>query len=123
MIVYKAEVFLIAASLSVLIIFGCASVGKFTPQGAAVASGALDVAHWIIKAADAGLYASALSLKDHSLITGNEDVLRTSVRVLSGLDSAVGLAKQVIAGATVSDKELNVAAGQVDGAKAILAGK
>jgi hypothetical protein len=106
-----------------LLALSCAGPGKFTPQGAAVASGALDVAHWIIKAADAGLYASALSLKDHSLITGNEDVLRTSVRVLSGLDSAVGLAKQVIAGATVTDKDLNIAAGQVDGAKAVLAGK
>ena len=107
-------------SLCGLLALGCATGGGLTPQGVAVATNAVNVAQWIIKAADAGLYASAMSLKDHGLITGNEEVLRTSVRVLSGLDSALTLAMGVIAGGKVSDKDLNIAAGQVDGAKAIL---
>ena len=112
--------YLLIGSICGLLALGCATGGGLTPQGAAVATNAVNVAQWIIKAADAGLYATALSLKEHSLITGNEEVLRTSVRVLSGLDSALTLAKGVIAGATVSDKDLNIAAGAIDGAAAIL---
>src|SRR5574343_368555 len=104
------KLFLIIISFLLL---SCSTFGQFSTQEAKIAHNAVDVAKWIIDAADAGLYASAMKLKEHSLIIGDEDLLRISVRVLSNLDSALILAKDIISGATVTNAELNIAAGQV----------
>lgn len=106
-----------------VIIIGCASVGKFTPGGAQWASNAVTTAQSLLSVIDGGLYATLLGLKNNGMITGNEKALVTATRQLAGLDKAAELLKAVIAGATVTDEELNKVAGQVDGAKAIIGSK
>lgn len=98
-----------------LTISGCAGVGQFTPQGAAVAANAVSVATGLLHVLD-GFYGGLLDLK----LTPDYSVEAT--RALSIADAAASFLKQVIAGATVTDEQLNVAAGQVTGAKAILKG-
>ena len=45
-----------------------------------------------------------------------------ATRALAIADAAAVVLRGVIAGATVTDEQLNIAAGQVDGARAILQG-
>lgn len=99
--------------LLVGLISACASFGTFTPQGAAIATNAVTVAQGLLHALD-GFYGDLLGLKvipDHTV---------TATRALSIADMAAATLKSAIAGATVTDEELNIAAGQVDGANAIL---
>ncbi len=92
---------------------GCAGLGKFTPQGAALANNAVTVATGLLHALD-GFYGDLLDLK---LVP---DFTTDATRALSIADTAAVVLRQIIAGATVTDEQLNLAAGQVDAAKAIL---
>jgi hypothetical protein len=92
---------------------GCAGVGQFTPQGAAVANNAVSVAQGLLSALDS-FYADLLNLK---LVP---DYQVEATRALAVADTAAGVLRQVITGATVTDTQLNVAAGQVYGARAML---
>jgi len=96
-----------------LIIYGCASVGKFTPEGAQVATGAVSVATGLLKGLD-GFHGDLLTLK---LVP---DYRVQATRALSMADDAAKTLRAVIAGGTATDQQLNIAAGQVDGARAIL---
>jgi hypothetical protein len=100
-----------------LIIYGCAGVGTFTPQGATQATNAVSVATGLLHVLD-GFYGDLLNLK---LVPGGFTTEAT--RALSIADAAAAFLKEVIAKNTVAtDAQLNIAAGQVDGAKAILKG-
>jgi hypothetical protein len=96
-----------------VIIYGCAGIGKFTPKGAQIATKAVTVAQGLLHALD-GFYSDLLTLK----VVPDYNV--QAVRALSMADMAAATLRAVIAGATVTDEQLNIAAGQVDGAKAIL---
>lgn len=96
-----------------VVVYGCASLGTFTPKGSAVASQAVTVAQGLLHALD-GFYGDLLGLK---LVP---DYTKQATRALSIADQAAVVLRGVIAGATVTEEQLNVAAGQVDGAKAIL---
>lgn len=96
-----------------LMIYGCASLGKFTPQGAAIANNAVNVAHGLLSALD-GFYVDLLGLK---MVP---DYTNEATRALTMADTAAVVLRQIIAGATVTDDQLNLVAGQVDGARAIL---
>lgn len=95
------------------LIYGCAGVGKFTPQGAALANNAVTVAQGLLHALD-GFYGD---LQTMQLVP---DYTREATQALSIADLAALALRQVIDGATVTDAQLNVAAGQVAGAEAIL---
>ena len=95
------------------LVSGCAGLGKFTPQGGAGATNAVNVATELLHALD-GFYGDLLNLQ---LVP---DFTTDATRALSMADMAAALLKQIIAGATVNDAELNALASQVDGAKAIL---
>ena len=96
-----------------LLAYGCTSVGKFTPTGAKIATNAVTVATGFLHALD-GFYGDLLTMK------AAPDYTVQATRALSIADQAAVVLKAVIAGATVTDEQLNVAAGQVDGARAIL---
>lgn len=111
----KWELQLVAGLVAAGLFFGCASVGKFTSQGAATAGNAVTVAQGLLHGLD-GFYGDLLALKlvpDHTT---------EATRALAIADTAAAVLRMVIAGATVTDAQMNVAAGQVDGARAILAG-
>ena len=96
-----------------IVIYGCASVGKFSTQGAATASNAVTVAQGLLHSLD-GFYGDLLKLK---LVP---DYTQQATRALAMADQAAVTLRGVIAGATVTDTQMNVIAGQVDGAKALL---
>jgi hypothetical protein len=104
-----------------LIIYGCAGVGKFTSQGATVATNAVSVATGLLHVLD-GFYGDLLNLELAP------DYTTEATRALSIADAAAAVLKEVVrkntAGepVTITDEQLNVAAGQVDGARAILQG-
>jgi hypothetical protein len=104
---------LLCALVIAFLVPGCAGLGKFTPQGAALANNAVTVATGLLHALD-GFYGDLLNLK---LVP---DCTPDATKALSMADLAAGLLKQIIADATVTDAQLNTAAGQVEGAKAIL---
>lgn len=106
----------LSAVLIAMIVVGCASVGKFTPQGAVVANNAVTVATGLLHVLD-GFYGDLLALK---VVPGGFSAEAT--RALSIADAAAAILKSVIAEATITDEQLNIAAGQVDGARAILRG-
>lgn len=91
----------------------CASMGKFTPEGAAIATNVVNVATGLLHSLD-NFYDDLLTLK---MVP---DYQTTATRALSMADAAAVTLKKAIAGATVTDKELNIAAGMVDGSRAIL---
>ena len=97
-----------------VLIYGCASLGTFTPKGAAIANNAVTVATGLLKALD-GFYGNLLALKEVP------DYTTQATRALSLADVAAAGLRAVIAGATADDAKLNLLAGQVDGAKAMLA--
>ena len=111
----KWELQLLAGLISAGLFFGCASVGKFTPQGAATASNAVSVAQGLLHSLDS-FYGDLVKLKMAP------DYRNQATRALAMADQAAVVLRGVIAGATVTDGQLNIAAGQVDGAKAILGG-
>ena len=80
------------------------------------ATNAVNVATGLLHVLD-GFYGDLLALK---AVPGG---FRTeATRALSIADAAAAILKDVIAGATVTDEQLNLVAGQVDGARAILRG-
>src|SRR5574343_359784 len=85
----------------------CASVGKFTPQGAMVATGAVSVATGLLHALD-GFYGDLLTMK---LVP---DYQVQATRALTLADTVAPVLKAIIAGATVTQEQLNQAAGMVD---------
>ena len=93
----------------------CASPGKFTPAGATIATGAVNVATGLLHALD-GFYGDLLTMK---LVP---DYTAQATRALTLADTAAPVLKKIIAGQTVTNEELNLVAGKVDGAKAILRG-
>jgi hypothetical protein len=93
-------------------IYGCASLGKFTPQGAAIANNAVTVAQGLLAALD-GFYGDLLTLRLAP------DYTTQATRALSMADVAATALRQIIAGSTVTDEQLNLVAGQVDGARAL----
>ncbi len=95
------------------LIVGCASVGKFTPQAASVATGAITTAQGLLHSLDS-FYGDLVKLKIFP------DYTTQATRALAMADQAAMILRAAIAGATVTDEQLNVAAGQVDGARAIL---
>ena len=105
--------YFLIGSMCGLLALGCASVGKFTPEGAQVATNAVNVATGLLKALD-GFYGDLLTLK---LVP---DYRVQATRALSMADDAAKTLRAVIAGATVTDQQLNIAAGQVDGSRLIL---
>jgi hypothetical protein len=102
-----------------LITYGCAGVGTFTPKGAEVATNAVSVATGLLHVLD-GFYGGLLDLKQAP------DYTIEVTRALSIADAAAAVLKEVVrkntAGepVTITNEQLNVVAGQVDGAKAIL---
>ena len=96
-----------------LMLASCAGPFQFTPGGAAIATNAVTVASGLLKSLD-GFYGDLVNLKL------SPDYTIQATRALSIADAAATTLKQVIAGATVTDEKLNTAAGQVDGARAIL---
>lgn len=99
----------------VLTIYGCSGAFQFSQKGAEIATNAVTVAQGLLHALD-GFYGDLLTLK---IIP---DYTNQATRALSIADQAAAVLKAAIAGATVTDEQLNVAAGQVDGAMAILGG-
>jgi hypothetical protein len=93
-------------------IYGCASLGKFTPQGAQVANNAVTVAQGLLAALD-GFYGDLLTMKFLP------DYTTQAARTLSMADTAATALRQIISGSTVTDAQLNLVAGQVDGARAL----
>lgn len=96
-----------------LMIYGCASFGKFTPTGAIIANNAVTLAQGLLHGLE-GFYGDLLGLKMVS------DYTTEATRALSMADAAAATLRAIIAGATVTDEQLNLVAGQVDGAKATL---
>lgn len=99
--------------LCTILFYGCASVGTFTPKGAEKANNAVTVATGLLHALD-GFYGNLVDLKMMP------DYTTQATRALSIADIAAVTLRQIIAGATVTQEQLNVAAGQVDGARAVL---
>jgi hypothetical protein len=99
--------------LVVCLIAGCAGVGKFTPQGGAQASNAVAIAQGLLWTLDS-FYGGLVALK---LIP---DYTQAATQALAIADAAAVALRAIIAGATVTDEQLNVIAGQVAGAGAIL---
>lgn len=95
-----------------MVIYGCASFGTFTPKGASIANNAVTVATGLLHALD-GFYGDLLGLK---MVP---DYTTEATRALTLADTAAVMLRQIIAGATVTDDQLNLVAGQVDGAKAV----
>ena len=104
-----------------LLIYGCAGPFRFTPQGAAVTTNAVAVATGLLHVLD-GFYDDLLNLELAP------DYTTETTRALSIADAAAAVLKEVIRkntigeSGTITDEQLNIAAGQVDGAKAILKG-
>jgi hypothetical protein len=104
-----------------LLLYGCAGLGKFTSQGAAVATNAVSVATGLLHVLD-GFYGGLL---DPKLAP---DYTVEATRALSIADAAAAVLNEIIrkntAGepVTITDEQLNVIAGQVAGAQAILQG-
>ena len=96
------------------LVIGCVGPGKLTPQTGEKATQAVTVAQGLLHALD-GFYGDLLKLK----IVPDYTVHAT--RALAMADSAAAQLRAVIAGATVTDAELNVLAGKVDGAEAVKA--
>jgi hypothetical protein len=111
----KWELQLIAGLISAGLFFGCATGGGFTPQVAATASNAVTVAQGLLTSLDS-FYGDLLKLK---IVP---DYTQQATRVLAMADQAATVLRGVISGATISDAQMNVVAGQVDGSRAILAG-
>ena len=110
--IIKTKLLVIILALCFL---GCAGVGKFTPQGAVQATNAVTVASGLLHVLD-GFYGDLLNLK---LVPGGFTTEAT--RALSIADAAAAFLKGVIAGNVVAtDEQINIAAGQVTGAEAIL---
>jgi hypothetical protein len=95
------------------LVVGCTGVCKFTPSGEAIATNSVTVAQGLLHALD-GFYGDMLTLKLAS------DYTTEATRALSITDAAAAALKQIIAGASVTDEQLNVVAGQVSGAQAII---
>jgi hypothetical protein len=104
-----------------LLLYGCAGAFRFTPQGAAVTTNAVSVAAGLLHVLD-GFYGDLLNLELAP------DYTTEATRALSIADAAAAVLKEVIRQntvgdpVTITDEQLNVAAGQVDGARAILKG-
>jgi hypothetical protein len=94
----------------------CASVGKFTPAGAEQANNAVSIATGLLRTLDS-FYGGLLALK---LVP---DYTQQATQALSIADVAAAALRAIIAGTTVTDVQLNVIAGQVAGAQAILEAK
>lgn len=88
----------------------CAGVGKFTPGGADKAVNAISTALTLLHTIDS-VYGELMRLK---LLP---DYTVQATRLLAAADAAAAMLKKIIAGATVTDAELNALAGQVDGIK------
>lgn len=94
-------------------VHACASIGTFTPKGAQIANSAVTVAQGLLHSLDT-FYDDLVSLK------AVPDYTTEATRALSIADSAAAVLRAAIAKATVTDEQLNVAAGQVSGAQAML---
>ena len=97
-----------------LVAYGCASVGKFTPQGAVVANNAVTVATGLLHVLD-GFYGNLLTLQ---AVPGGFTTEAT--RALSIADAAAIVLRSAISGTAVSQEQLNVAAGQVEGSRLMM---
>ena len=94
---------------------GCAGPGQLTPAGVRLVNGAIATAVGLLRSLD-GFYGDLVELKmvpDHRV---------QATRALSIADVAAAALKEIVNGKPADDAALNVAAGQVDGARAILAG-
>jgi len=114
----EIKIFVIILALCFM---GCAGIGQFTPKGAEQATNAVSVATGLLHILD-GFYGDLLNLELAP------DYTTEATRALSIADAAAAVLKEVIRkntlgeSETITDEQLNVAAGQVDGARAILKG-
>jgi hypothetical protein len=96
-----------------LLIGGCATGGGFTPQGAVIAHNAVTVAQGFLSALN-GFYGDLLNLQ---MVP---DYTVPATQALSIADVAAVSLHAIIDAGTATQQQLNVAAGQVVGAQAIL---
>ena len=108
---YENVMFTIVA-LWLVIVVGCASVGKFTPQGAAGATYAAELAGKLLYTVDT-IYPLFMGAKQQP------EFLQKATQQLAQLDVLAPALKQVIAGASITDEKLNAMAGQVAGSQEV----
>jgi hypothetical protein len=112
----KKSINLILAITSVVCFcLGCSGVGQFTPPAVTVANNAITVAQGLLHSLDS-FYGDLITLKTAP------DYRQTATKALAIADVAAASLRQIINGASATDAQLNIVAGQVAGAKAILAG-
>jgi hypothetical protein len=111
----KLELHILAGIISLGLFLGCAGVGQLTPAAATTASNAVTVAQGLLHSLDA-FYGDLVTLKTAP------DYRADATKALAIADVAADSLRQIINGGPATDAQLNVAAGQVAGAQAILKG-
>jgi nitrate/nitrite transporter NarK len=109
----KAMVSLIV--LWLVVVVGCASVGKFTPAGADKTTGVINFAQGLLGALD-GFYDQLLSFK----ILGIPDYTIPATLALTLADQAATMLKEMIARNTATEEEMNTAKAKVEAAQLFL---